>query len=135
MTGDAYLLAYFDYRGHVNALAEELEEIRARATNGTRTIDNVRTDKSNGVTRRVEEVAIFSERYETELANLFRMTVNVLKLIHPLKDNVTATLLMQRYLLGRTYDEIAENMGYSLQQIYRRHKQALEILSEVTVED
>ena len=73
MTGDAYLLAYYDFRGHVNALAEELEEIRARATNGTRTIDNVRTDKSNSVTRRIEEVAIFSERYETELANLFRM--------------------------------------------------------------
>lgn len=133
MTGDAFILEFCKYSESVDRLAETLAEKRSQATNGTRMMDNIRTDKTNEVTRRIEEVAILSDRYNRALAKLFSMEVVVLNMINPIKDNVMVTVLMKRYVLGKTYEQISKELGYSRQQLFRINKKALDMLSEIEV--
>ena len=131
MTGDEYILAFHKHSEHVDTLAEKLAEKRAEASNGTRMMTNIRTDKTNDVTRRIEDVAILIDHYERELAELFSMEIVVLNMIHLIDNNIWASFLISRYVLGYPYEQISVQLGISIQHLYHINRESLELLKEI----
>ena len=63
---------------------------------------------------------------EKKLENLYDFMSYLSKEIDKIEDVVERALLRYRYFLGLTWEEIADKMGYSLRQVHRIHKSALE---------
>lgn len=63
---------------------------------------------------------------EKKLENLYDFMSDLSKEIDKIEDVVERALLRYRYFLGLTWEEIADKMGYSLRQVHRIHKSALE---------
>lgn len=63
---------------------------------------------------------------EKKLENLYDFMSDLSKKIDKIEDVVERALLRYRYFLGLTWEEIADKMGYSLRQVHRIHKSALE---------
>lgn len=63
---------------------------------------------------------------EKKLENLYDFMSDLSKEIDKIEDVVERALLRYRYFLGLTWEEIADKMGYSLRQVHRIHKRAIE---------
>ena len=72
----------------------------------------------NRITKVIEE--------EKKLENLYDFMSELSKEIDKIEDVVERALLRYRYFLGLTWEEIADKMGYSLRQVHRIHKRAIE---------
>ena len=72
----------------------------------------------NRITKVIEE--------EKKLENLYDFMSDLSKEIDKIEDVVERALLRYRYFLGLTWEEIADKMGYSLRQVHRIHKRAIE---------
>ncbi len=65
-------------------------------------------------------------RYDKQLLEARHIRDRIEDEIQALGDETLSELLSQKYLCGRTITEIAHCMSYSIRQIERMHKRALE---------
>ena len=49
--------------------------------------------------------------------------------INNVNDSILRELLIEKYILGKTLEQIAFNLNYSVRQIERLHKKAIEIIT------
>lgn len=61
---------------------------------------------------------------EKSLEKLYDFMADLLKEIDKVDDVVERALLRYRYILGLTWENIAEKLGYSTSQVYRIHNRA-----------
>lgn len=61
---------------------------------------------------------------EKSLEKLYNFMADLLKEIDKVDDVVERALLRYRYILGLTWENIAEKLGYSISQVYRIHNRA-----------
>ncbi|MBR6208905.1 MAG: hypothetical protein IKQ69_07890 [Oscillospiraceae bacterium] len=118
-----------------------------------------RLTKAQGIDREIETLlAVFREtearvsaiateigadphRYDEKLKDLagqidLRVSVlieaqrEMLAAVDSVPDGIQRTILYERYLCGHTFREIAAGLNYSVRQIQRLHKAALEALAD-----
>ena len=85
--------------------------------------------------RNSAQLAISQEKYaayvalETEIdcqqTALLRMRCEILQAIDAIQDDTLATLLTAYYVNGKTWEAVAEQMGYALRHLMRLHEKAL----------
>ena len=131
--GREILYAFIRQSEKLDALRERMAETRAGATRTTRHIDGVMVDRSKSIDRRAESLLILSERYDAELAQLYKIEADLLHAIGKIRDNVHATFLIRKYILEESYDDIALALGYCTKQLRRMNVLCLETLSEIIV--
>lgn len=68
---------------------------------------------------------------ETEIARLCAIRGTAELIIKSLPDVVQRTILERRYLMGETWNKIAEKTGYCTRQAARIHKSALNYLEKL----
>lgn len=76
-----------------------------------------------------EMIAAFpddKQRYDKQLLEARHIRNRIEDEIQAIDNEILSELLSQKYLCGRTISEIAHCMSYSIRQIERMHKQALE---------
>lgn len=81
--------------------------------------DTVMIEKIN----RIIEVQEIIREKETELK---RIQANLYLEINRLTNTNEKILLQARYILNETWEQIAERLGYSVRQVHRVHRSALE---------
>lgn len=64
--------------------------------------------------------------YKQELKNAEALRDEIENKIRGIDDTLLSELLYQKYILGKTLEEISFNLNYSVRQIERLHKKALE---------
>lgn len=69
------------------------------------------------------------EEIETHLANFFSLWLQMEIWIDDLPSD-DRILMRLRYIHGKTWEEIAENMGYSSRQVCRRHEAIMKNLTK-----
>ena len=90
-------------------------------------------DPGNGLSDgEMEEAVIGTAETEQKLnevlERLFNLKIDTLGMIQKVPDGLLQTILIQRYLLYRTWDEIAESLQYSTRHVLRKHREALAAL-------
>lgn len=78
----------------------------------------------------VHQIMIISELEEKlnkDLNELKRLQSEINKAVDEVKDVNCSLLLSKRYILMKTWEQIAEEMNYSVMQIHRIHKKALSL--------
>lgn len=129
MTAKEYLGQAFRIDQRINSKIEQVSSLHALATKATSTL----SDMPGGATRNIhqmEDVIIKMMEMEDEInkdiTRLMDLKKEIAQVIHRVENLEYQTLLELRYLCFKTWEQIAVEMRYGIDNIYRMHKKALE---------
>lgn len=121
----AYLMQYRQAAARLHAISDHIAELRA-------VCEQLRTEDGHHIAldKAVAELVDASERAEAEVAQLCRIETEIACTIDRVPEPYR-TLLYERYINGKTFEQIAVGMHYSWRQIVRLHGQALQYAQNV----
>lgn len=131
MTVKEWLSRGYKIDREINALLSEREEAFALACKVTAPpSDNekVSATTGNGSEARFIKYADYSKLIDRRIDELYRIKSEIMTVITLIDNNTYRTLLIMRYVQFKTWEQIAEGMGYSDKWVRTYlHKMALEM--------
>ena len=128
MTAKEYLGQAFRLDQRINSKLEQVMSLRDLATKATSTLSDIAPSGTRNV-HQMEDIIVKIVDLENEinrdidaLVDLKREMVSVIKSV---ANPEYQTILELRYLCFRTWEQIAVDMNYSIQHIYRLRDKAL----------
>lgn len=116
MTAKEWLGRGYKIDKEINALLEEREEAFATACKVTAPpcdAEKVSATSGNGSERRFIKYSDYSRLIDCRIDELYRIKSEIMTVIALIDNNIYRTLLIMRYVQFKTWEEIAECMGYS----------------------
>ena len=131
MTVKEWLSRGYKIDREINALLSEREEAFALACKGRAPpSDNekVSATTGHGSEARFIKYADYSKLIDRRIDELYRIKSEIMTVITLIDNNTYRTLLIMRYVQFKTWEQIAESMGYSDKWVRTYlHKMALEM--------
>lgn len=131
MTVKEWLSRGYKIDREINALLSEREEAFALACKvSAPPSDNekVSATTGNGSEARFIKYADYSKLIDRRIDELYRIKSEIMTVITLIDNNTYRTLLIMRYVQFKTWEQIAEGMGYSDKWVRTYlHKMALEM--------
>lgn len=115
----------------IKTLEKSAADALERATGTTADYKKVSIDRSHANPRLEENYAELMERIRWEKAELLRTQKEVTTTIARVKRNEYATLLMNYYILGWSFEQCAVAMHFSYRHITRMHGDALNEVQKI----
>lgn len=120
----------------IQSKLEMIELWKELACKATANYQNTGGGKPSGYSNRLEEycckIADAQTENEKQLAELIDVKREIEEAITKVKDTTLRVLLEQRYLIGKSWEEIADFMGYCVEYVKRDiHRDALRIMREI----
>ena len=116
----------YRYAQMLSVRAERYREMAMRATGRTDAVRLSGTSHRSKVEDNVIAMMDVQREIEEKIKELMVETKRAQKLISRLENSKHRMVLEMRYLQGMTWEEIAEQMDYTLRWVHQLHKQALE---------
>ena len=131
MNAKEYLSQAFHIDQRINSKLEQVMKLRETSTKATATLSDMpRSDTPN--VHRLEDTICKIIDLENEINHDIDKLVDLKReardVIGQLSDPDQQLILELRYLCYKTWEEIADELGYCPSNIYRLHGRALEIL-------
>ncbi len=131
MNAKEYLSQAFHIDQRINSKLEQVMKLRETSTKATATLSDMpRSDSPN--VHRLEDTICKIVDLENEINHDIDRLVDLKReardVIGQLSDPDQQLILELRYLCYKTWEEIADELGYCPSNIYRLHGRALEIL-------
>lgn len=125
-----WLWRYRDALRRERELKEELQEQKTRAASVTAALTGMPGAASDGQTlpRAVESIVEAQQELQAQINVCGAIRREVVAAIDQVQDERDHTILYRRYVLGQTYEQIAEAMDRTTRSIIYRHNKAIEIL-------
>lgn len=128
MTAKQYLRQLSQKEINIRKLSDEIEERRAKLTSMTLPVLGDKVQTSPGGDHFADMIASLADR-EVKLAEdiqeYFRLRDEIVDRILGMDDAVQGDVLYQRYVQGRQWQPIADDMHYSVQRVFQIHGNAL----------
>lgn len=133
LTAKEYLRRYQDANREIDALLEEINDLRIRATSITQALtpDRVQTTPTNRTESIVAKLVDMERKVDSRVNDLHKIEDEVMQTIRKVENPVYRELLIRKYILGKTLEEIAVKMHYSYRQTCRIHGMALICVKDV----
>ncbi|MCC8160103.1 MAG: DUF1492 domain-containing protein [Oscillospiraceae bacterium] len=134
MTAKEWLLRARNIDAEIRELRKGRERALTEATSAAVNADGERVQTSNGNTteKKFINYAAYSEAIDKRIDELYAVKREILTVISEVDDAALRTLLIAKYINGKTWEKIAENMCYSEYHVKRRlHSQALRAVEEI----
>lgn len=128
-----WLRRYQDSLRRERELAEELEQLHARACKVTPALTGMPGGTSDGqsLPRAVEQIVLAQKELQAQIKQCESIRREVLKVTEEIKNPRDHEIMRRRYLLGEKFNNIASVMHYDVRWIIRRHKYCInKILTE-----
>ena len=121
-----YLRGYQEARKREKRIEDEIQRLRADKMFPSLLIDDMphgtdKKDLSDYAAKLDEQIRELSK----ELDDKAKIYNDITKRINKLGNSVEQDVLTHKYIAGMSWQEIAEEMGYSRQHIHRLHGRAL----------
>lgn len=87
--------------------------------------ERVKASAGNGSENRYIKYAEYSRLIDSRIDRLYQVKNEILTVISVVENNTYRTLLILRYVQFKTWEEIADCMGYEVRWVYKLHEQAL----------
>lgn len=136
MTAKEYLQKYRDAVRKVSAAQDHLDELRAMATRITPNYGaesggvHQTGDKLGAAVARIMDA---ESRVSDELELLEATEREVIRTISSVQDGTLSTLLYERYINGKTWEQIAVKMNYTYRRVTQLHGKALNAVKDFLV--
>ncbi|MCZ9313172.1 MAG: sigma factor-like helix-turn-helix DNA-binding protein [Methanocorpusculum sp.] len=131
MTAKQYLKQAYRLNERIKDKQERIDSLRLMSTS-TGAIDyskdRVQTSPSGDApfTKQVMQIIQFEEELEADKNRMKTVFLEISRAIDQMENANHILVLSKRYLLMKTWEQIANEMNYSVMQIHRIHKDALE---------
>ena len=91
--------------------------------------DRVQTSTSAdaGFTKQVIQIADLEEELKNDIERLKMLKIKINIAIEQVPDVDCSLVLSKRYILMKTWEQIADEMGYSLTQTHRIHNRGIDL--------
>ena len=135
MTAKQYLRQIYKLNEQIKDKQERINYLKSMSTSIGAidySKDKIQTSPSTDAsfTNQIMQIIKFEEELEQDKKRMKDLFIEISRTIDKL-DNVNEMLVLsKRYLLMKSWEEIAEEMNYSLSQIFRMHKEALKDISK-----
>ena len=134
MTTKEFLNQAYRIDQRINSKLEQIISLHELATKATSTLSYVPVSGTKSQSR-MEDVITKIVDLETEInkdiEKLVEIKKNIVSTIKKIQNPELQTLLELRYICFRTWEQIALEMGYSIQNAYKLHDKAIKILKRV----
>ena len=117
----------------IKELKETAQKAYEEATNTASNIsdERVQTSIANNTEKKFIRVVHYSLETINKIEELYDVKMEIQQAIYKLDSSTYRTLLLARYINFKTWEQIAEDMGYEVRQIHRIHGNALVNLKDV----
>lgn len=134
MTDDEKKRWLWRYRGSLEkekALRADLQEQETRAAKTTAALTGMPGAASDGQTlpRAVESIIAAQQELQAQINVCGAVRREVVAAIDQVQDERDHTILYRRYVLGQTYEQIAEKLDISVRYCIKLHVEAIKRLS------
>ncbi|MFI3254467.1 MAG: DUF1492 domain-containing protein [Eubacteriales bacterium] len=112
----------------------ELEELQRLATSvGVTDYSKERVKESHGRTEAfftvtVEKIEEMETKIKSDSFRLFNLKIEIREKIQDLKNNQERAVLQHKYVCGKSWEEVSEDLYVSIATVHRLHRSALEHL-------
>ena len=135
MNAKDFLMRGINLERRVDTIKEQIEHYKALVNDCSVTYSD--SPKSTASNYKLEEctqkIMDLQEELCEAMADLVDVTCEISRAIQKIENYDYQDLLVKRYVLGKTWEKIAEEMNYSEQHIHRLHGEALKKISDVRV--
>lgn len=129
MTAKTYLTQAYRLDQRINAKIQQMASLNALATKCTSVLSGMPGSPNKGrssMAEAVDRIIDLQNEINADIDRLVDLKRDIMTAIAAVDDLELQTLLEKRYLCYKTWEVIAVEMGFSIQHIYRLHRQALE---------
>ena len=128
MTAKEYLLQIRFIDNRIAAKREQAQYFYDQATKCTTTWSDMPPGQPNGRSRMADYVMKMIElenEMTKEMMDLANLKKQIMDTINKIDNMEYKTILEERYLSFKSWEQISEDMGYTVRHIYRLHGRAL----------
>lgn len=125
-----WLRRYQDSLRRERELAEEVEQLRARACKVTPSLTGMPGGTSDGqsLPRAVENIVQTQQELQAQINQCGAVRREIVTALNQVSNPRDHEILRRRYLLNQKWEQIAVEMYYSYKQVRRRHRACVESL-------
>jgi len=127
MNAKEFLMRGRNIEHRVETIKEQIEHYRSMVNNCTATYSD--SPKSTTSNYKLEEctqkIMELQEELCSAMVDLVDVTCEISRAIQKIDNYDYQNLLVNRYVLGKTWEKIAEDMNYGIRNVHRLHGEAL----------
>ncbi len=134
MTSKEYLNQAHQIEKRIMTKAEQIEVLRAVVTKVTTTLSKAKVQASPPPSKMegtIAKMIDLEEELKTDMDELIATKAEVMRTVHMVREPELQLLLEKRYLCHEKWDDIAADMGLSVQHVFRLHGEALKKVEEI----
>ena len=117
---------YLDHR--INSKIEQIDSLNSLAQKATSTLSEMPKAPGRNASRLEEiivKVVMLEEEINKDIDELVDLKVKITEVINEVPDKEQQMVLEKRYLNFLSFEQIAVELNFSIQHVFRIHKQAL----------
>lgn len=134
MTAKEWLMRAWKIDREINILLEAQKAAYDRLTGITAASDNTPVSGTKEP-HRLDSYAELTDKIDRRIDELCAIKAEIMDVISLVKNNTQRTLLMNRYMQYKTWEQIAVDMNYSYQGVMKIHSAALQSVKELLAKE
>ena len=134
LTAKDYLSQAYRIDQRINSKLEQVQSLRELATKATATLTDSPVSGSRNVHSMsdiIDKMIDLEAEINADIDRLVDLKREIVTVIKQVQNPEYQTLLELRYLCFKTWEHIAVQMGYSIQNAYKMHDRALSSVSVI----
>ena len=117
----------------INSKIEQVSALNNMATKATSTISDMPGSETRNI-HRMEDVIVkiinLQDEINADIDELVDIKAEVMSVIKSIDNLEYQTLLELRYLCFKPWEQIAIELGYSINNVFKMHRKAIELLEK-----
>ena len=134
MTAKEYLQQARFLDNRIKSKVQQIASLNELATQCTATISDMPHNPNRGGSRMEDaiiKIISLQEEINADIASLVELKREIVTVVRSLHSVEHQTIIEKRYLCGDSWAQIAVDLGYSIQHIYRMHDAALDEIDRI----
>ena len=128
-----YLVQAYRIDQRINSKIEQVSALNNMATKATSTISDMPGSATRNI-HRMEDVIVkiidLQNEINADIDKLVDFKAEVMSVIKSIDNLEYQTLLELRYLCFKPWEQIAIELGYSINNVFKMHRKAIELLEK-----
>ena len=127
MTAKEYLNQAYRLDQRINSKIEQVASLNDLAVKCTSTITGMphNPNRSDSMADAIAKIVDLLEQIQRDVGSLVDLKAEIIGVIKAVEDIEHQTLLEKRYLCFLPWEQIAVDMGYTIDNVFKVHKKAL----------
>lgn len=127
MTAKEYLSQAYRLDQRINSKIEQVASLNGLAVKCTSAITGMphNPNRSDSMANAIAKIVDLQEQINRDIDSLVDLKAEIIGVIKAVDDTECQTLLEKRYLCFQPWEQIAVDMGYTIDNVFKVHKKAL----------